>query len=65
MSTISTRCNPDIIVPFDETTGKKEKTFLRGNEYFMEREKKKQESKTKKEVEVKKDQSGEEENEEG
>ena len=37
ISTISARCNPDIIVPLDEG---ERKSFLRGNEYFMEKPKK-------------------------
>jgi len=39
ISTISTRCNPDIIVP-QEDDESKSKSFLRGNEYFMENPKK-------------------------
>lgn len=38
ISTISARCNPDIIIPQDDEGSAR--TFLRGNEYFMEKPKK-------------------------
>ena len=38
ISTISTRCNPDLIIPQDDEDNAK--SFMRGNEYFMEKPKK-------------------------